>query len=555
MGALVVTLGAYLLAPITLIAINSFNAANFGQPAEWGLENWRAAFSQPALLQALFNTLLVFWVYTAIAFPVAVLIAWILARTQIPFSRSWELGFWLSFMLPGLATTVGWIYAFDPNIGMINQFAQKLPFIDGPIFNIFSFPGILFAHLMGNAISTKVMLLTPAFRNMDSAMEEAARVGGASNLRTMLRVTLPVMIPPMAVVFMLNIVRIFNSFETELLIGVPANFYVFSTKVYQLARQEMPPEPGQATALASLTMIVIALVIPLQRWLLGRRIYTTVTGNMRPAVFSLGRWQPVATGFVIFVVLLLVPTPVMILALGSFMSRLGFFDFNPAFTLDHWTLVLSDEHFMVALRTTLTLATFAAITSPVMFSTIAYILVRTKLRGRGTLDAIVWASAAVPGMLSSLGLLWLVLGTPFLRPMYGTIYILFVVVMMQGMLTGTQIFKGSFLQVGADMEDAARVSGANWLRTYLNIWLPLIMPTLIMIAVINFVSAANTTTSIVLLASRETRTLSVLALELMVSGDSAKYEEAGIVSMVVVMITMIVALVARKFGYGMGVRA
>ena len=555
MATLIVTLGAYVIGPVTLILINSFNVAPFGEAAVYGLDNWRIAFAQPALLQSLWNTVMVFWLYTAIAFPVAVLIAWILARTRIPFSHGWEMGFWLSYMLPGLATTVGWIYAFDPHIGIINDLVARLPFIDGPIFNIFSVPGIVFAHLMGNAISQKVMLLTPAFRNMDSALEEAARVGGATNLRTLLRITLPVMVPPMAVVFMLNIVRIFNSFETELLLGVPANFYVFSTKVYQLARQAIPPQPGQATALASLTMAVIALVIPLQRWLLSRRLYTTVTGQMKPALVSLGPWQPVATAFVVVVILLLVPTPMMILVLGSFMNKVGFFDFTPTFSLKHWSLVFGDDHFWLALRTTLGLAAFAGIASPLLFSIIAYILAQTKLRGRAALDSIVWSSAAVPGMLSSLGLLWLILGMPFLRPAYGTIYIMFLVVLLQGMLTGVQIFKSSFLQVGRDMEDAARVAGAGWIRTYFKVWLPIIMPSMIMIAVMNFVIAANTTTSIILLASRETRTLSILALELMISGDAAQYEAAGIVSLIIVTITMAVAVAARRFGYGIGIRA
>ena len=93
---------------------------------------------------------------------------------------------------------------------------------------------------MANGISIKVMLLTPAFRNMDSAMEEAARVGGATNFRTMLRVTLPLMVSPMALVFALQLLRIFQSFETEFLLGQPFGFYVFSTKIFDLVRQPVP---------------------------------------------------------------------------------------------------------------------------------------------------------------------------------------------------------------------------------------------------------------------------------------------------------------------------
>ena len=98
----------------------------------------------------------------------------------------------MSFVMPAMATTMGWIFLLDPRMGLLNRLAEALPFIDQGPFNIYGLPGIVWAHLMGNGISQKVMLLTPAFRNMDLALEEAAAVSGASKLRAMMRVTLPV---------------------------------------------------------------------------------------------------------------------------------------------------------------------------------------------------------------------------------------------------------------------------------------------------------------------------------------------------------------------------
>ena len=108
-------------------------------------------------------------------------------------------------------------------------------------------------------------------------------------------------------------------------------------------------------------------------------------------------------------------------------------------------------------------------------------------------------------------------------------------------------------QMGADMEEAARVAGAGWLYTYFRIWLPLIMPTIILIGTINFVIAAQTTSSIILLASRDTITLSILALELM-SSSGADYERAGIVSIILIVMTVGVAVIARRFGLKLGVQ-
>jgi iron(III) transport system permease protein len=208
---------------------------------------------------------------------------------------------------------------------------------------------------------------------------------------------------------------------------------------------------------------------------------------------------------------------------------------------------------MRALWTTLAIATVAAIMSPLLFSVIAYILVRTRMPGRLILDWIVWGSGAIPGILAGLGLLWVFLGTPGLAFLYGTIWALILVVILQGNTTGVNVLKGVFVQVGPDMEEAARASGAGWCRTYFCIWLPLLMPTLALLAVLNFVSAAGVTSSIILLASRETITLSLLALR-MTTELADQREAASIVSIFIVLLTVGVAIPLRAISLRLGVR-
>lgn len=553
MAVLIIAFGFYILYPVILVFINSFNIAGIGQPTEWSLDNWRVAFSQPGIWTAVRNTVMIYFLYTGIGFPVAVLIAWTLARTNVKWSYGIEFMFWVSFMMPSIATTVGWTMLLDPYRGMLNQALVLLPFIDDHPFNIYSIEGIVFAHLMGGTISAKVMLLTPAFRNMNVALEEAARVAGASNVKTLMRVTLPVMVPPMVVVFMLNVVRIFSSFEVEQILGRPFHFFVFSTKIFQFVREFDPPQYGSATALASITLGLIAVIIPLQRWLLSRRQYTTVTGQFKPGLIDLGRYRWLVFGTLALLLSMLIVIPALTLLGGSFMTRVGFFQSEPTYTLDHWRQVWISPVFFKAFRTTLVLAFSTALISPLVFSAVAYVLARTRWQGRMVLDSLFWMSAAIPGILSSLGLLWLFLRTPGFIALYGTIWALILVVILQGKLTSTQLLKSIYLQMGADMEEAARVAGAGWWRTYFRIWLPLIMPTMILIGTINFVIAAQTTSSIILLASRDTITLSILALELM-SSSGADYERAGIVSIFLIALTVGVAIIARRFGLKLGVQ-
>lgn len=552
MAVVLLTLGFFLIWPVLLLLINSFNTATdwFVEPRAWGLTHWQNAFQRPGLLGSLGNSVLIWALTVVCSFPVGVAIAWTLARTRIPFSHTLEFMFWVSYMVPALPTTIAWITLLDPDIGLVNLALAKLPFVEQGPFNIFSIPGIVWAHLMTHSISLKVMLLTPAFRNMDASLEEAARVGGAGNLRTMLKVTLPLMISPMMLVLALHLLRMFQSFETEYLLGLPVGIFVYSTKIFALVRQEVP-NYGEATALASLTLLIIAAIIPLQRWILQRRRYTTISGQFRPGLIDLGPWNYLALGVIVFLLVLLTIGPVITLVLGSFMTRIGYFVLG--FTLKHWVQVLSDPVFVKALRTTLLLSTTAAIVSPLLFSVIAYVLVRTRLPGRAALDLMVWASGAIPGILLGLGLLWLFLGTPGLSFLFGTIWALLIVVILQGATTGVNVMKGVFVQVGADMEEAARVAGAGWVRTYFRIWIPLLMPTLILLAVMSFVMAAGATSSIVLLASRDTVTLSLMALELASSGVNDR-ESASIISLFIIAFTVGGALAVRAFGLRLGVR-
>jgi iron(III) transport system permease protein len=551
MAVVLLALGYFLIWPVLLLLINSFNAASdwFVEPRTWGIKHWVNAFQRPGLLASLGNSLLIWSLTVSLSFPIGVAIAWFLARTKIPYSHTLEFLFWVSYMVPSLPTTIAWITLLDPDVGMINIALKKLFQLDQGPFNIFSVPGIVWANLMGHGISIKVMLLTPAFRNMDATLEEAARVGGAGNFRTLFKVTLPLMIAPMIMVFALQLLRVFQSFETEYLLGLPFGFFVYSTKIFALIRNQVP-NYGEATVLASITLLMIALIIPLQRWILERRRYTTITGNFRPGLIDLHAGNYVAFTVIALLLIFLTVGPLAILVLGSFMQRIGYFVLG--FTLDHWRFVLTDPVFVKALRTTLALAGSAAIISPLLFSILAYILVRTRLPGRGVLDLMIWSSGAIPGILAGLGLLWVFIGTPLLNFLFGTIWALIIVVMLQGKTTGVNIMKGVFVQVGADMEEAARVSGAGWIRTYWRIWLPLLMPTLILLSVMNFVSAAGATSSIILLASRDTMTLSLMALELSSTAVNNR-EAASIISIFIIAFTMTGALLIRYFGLRLGV--
>jgi iron(III) transport system permease protein len=549
MIVLIGTMAFYVLYPLLLILVNSFNVAHVGEPEVYGLQAWKDAFSNPGIWISLWNTIKVAAVLLLITFPLSTFIAWLLARTNIPFARGFELFFWLSFLMPTLATTFGWIALLDPTTGLINQAMAGFPLLGEVQFNIYSFWGIIWVHLMANAISTKVMLLTPAFRRMDASLEEASRASGFGTFMTMARITVPVMTPILVVVFLLSLVRMFSTFEIELLLGAPWGFYVYSTKIVDLAR-ESPPLLNQAAALGSITLFFLAGFIPLQKWLIGRRQFTTVTGQFRVKRVELGMWKAPATVLVAGLAALLVIVPVLSTVGSSFMVHFGAFNLPKTWTFEYWRSALDNPDLLLALKNTLIIATSAALLGPLLFSIIAYVLVRTRLPGRSILDAICWIPSAIPGVLAGLGILWLILGTAIFRPLYGSLFLLVVVTMLGGMTLSTQILKANFIQMGKDLEEASRASGAGFWRTYFKIVFPVMMQTMLLVAIMKFMFAAEHTSSIILLATSQTLTLSLLTLEQVAYGY---YEPASVTIILVIALTVGFGVLGRLCGLKVGV--
>jgi iron(III) transport system permease protein len=534
----------FVLYPVLLILINSFQIAGPGEEPIFGLEGWRFATTEPGIRSSLYNTLVLLLVRQLISFPIAILLAWLIARTDIPLRGWFELTFWVSFFLPTLSVTLGWILLLDPEYGLLNElWTNTFHTSKGP-FNIYSFSGIIWAHLVANGISVKVMLLTPAFRNMNASLEEASRLCGATALGTLFRVVIPMMTPAIVVVFLLSTIRGMQTFEIEMILGTPIGIDVYSTKIYRLIYQD-PPAFAPATALSTITLFIILPFIIMQRWLITRRQYTTVEGRSQVHPVRLGLWKYPAFVFITVISVVLTVLPLVLLLMATFMKLFGFFHIPNPWTLANWQRVIDDPVFLISLKNTILMGLGATFLSVLLFSLIAYIVVRSKLAGRAILDFVSWLPIALPGILLGIGLLWLFLDNAVFRPIYGTVTLLVIATVIGTMPLGTQIIKSNMIQIGAELEEASRVVGASWWYTYRTIVLPIMTPVLVLVGLTSFISAARDISHVALLATHRSRTLALLQLDFMVAGH---YEGAAVVSTLVVGLSTGLALITCFFG-------
>jgi iron(III) transport system permease protein len=532
--------------PLLFLLTGSFNLSPPGREVVYGLGNWVRAFSDSGTVDALWMSFLLSVVRLIPAMILSVLFAWLIARTDMPGGKVIESFCWVAYFVPDFPLVLAWILLLDPSFGFLNTVAKSLPFVEGSLFNPYSFWGIVWVHTATGGIWFKVMLLTPVFRRLGASLEEAARVSGASAATMLWRITLPVLSPMILAISVLSFIRGLQSFNTELLLGTPAGIYVYSTKIYDYLQRE-PAAYGEATALGSVFLLVLAILLfAYWKLLSGKRKFTVVTGQgYSTSRVKLGKWKHVALAGCVSYIAVMMLLPLLFLVIGSFMRRYGFFGIESPFTLAHWRHLFGDPIFLVSLKNSLIIATATALGGIFLYSTVAYMLVSRRMKAAPLLESFCWLPHILPGILLGLGVLWLFLATPLRHALYGTVWgIAFALILSDSPVT-TQAFKAGFLQLGGDLEEAARVTGASWWYTYRRILLPLVAPIAAAVGLMNFGGALTSISTPVLLYSHQSRPLSILLLEYSFTGELERGAALGLLITVIICAMM---LVGRRLG-------
>ncbi len=548
-GLLLATVAFLVLYPIGTVVMLTFLPNELS--GVFGTIPWYRAFEEPGMTQSVLNTIYVVVAVQVISMPIAVLFSWVLGRTDLPGSRSFEFCFWIMFFLPSMGVLTGWLLLFDPDFGLVNDWLKDWGLVTGSVFNLYSFWGIVFVHLTTYGIAVKVMLLTPAFRNLDGAVEEASRICGAGRMQTLFRIVLPILLPAMAVVLLMSIIRGLETFEIELILGTPIKFQVYSTKIYLLMANS-PPEFKAAGTLGTSVLAMVLPLILLQRWVSTRRSYATLTGRSSSARVRLGAWRWPVFVLMLLSIAFMSLLPFTMLLAGSFMKLFGFFDLPQVWTIDHWVKALGDVTFTSSLRNMLYLGLGTAFLAVALYVIVAYCVVRVRGRLGGPLDLLSWLPLTVPGIVLGFGYLNMAVQVPLFAFFYGTIGALILVSFLAAMPLGVQVLKIHMLQMGNEIEEAGRIVGGSWLATFRRIVVPLTTPALAVVGIMVFAGTIRSVSSIMLLSTGDNRVLSVLQVEFLSDGSLGP---AAVVGTVIVLISLAAAAVVRLVSLRFGVQA
>lgn len=551
MLVLLVVVGFLVVYPLFMIFYGSFRGGPpYFPDLKFSLQGYIDAFGNTQNYFTLFTS---FWLGAAraiLAIIIAVFLAWVVTRTDTPYKKILEVAVWIQFFLPYQPIIMAWILLLSPRTGMVNQWLVQTFHLSSPPFDIYTYGGIIWVSTIQWA-SVMFILITPAFKGMDAALEESSRILGANRFATLRRITLPILAPTIMATMTISFVKIMESFETELFLGYSKGIRVYTTRVYNLI-YESPPNYPEGMALSTVFLFIIFGLIYLNQRLLGNRQYVTISGRgyaTRPT--PLGRWKYVTLGVLIFYFFVGVVIPLAGLTIGTFMQLFGVAVKDP-WTTRHWSGVFSDNLFYSALKNSLYIGLGSATVGMIFYALISYVITKTKFAGRRTLDFMTWLPWGVPGMVISLGFLWAYVGgIPLPFTLYGTLYLIMLVLIVQAFPLGIRTMNGSMVQLGNELEESSRTLGASWLYTFRRIVAPLITPAFISTWIIIFVLALKSLGTVLFLVSTKTRPLSVLMFEYWMGGSFA--ERALVVGLIQALLVLALAIVARVLGAKQGV--
>lgn len=522
----VIALAVLIAWPIGWLILMSFDDGQGG----FTLANYVRAATAKRYWDAAVNSLILSTSVGFLSVVVATPLAWAIARTNMPGRRFIQVMALASLITPGFLTAVAWILLAGPNAGLLNQLFRAVTGFEGPLFNILTMKGMIFVTLL-ECFPFAFIIISSALQNISAELEDAANISGASTVRTLWLVTLPLVMPAILAGFILAFLEALVLFSSPAIIGVPARTYVLTTQIWALF--QFPPQIGIASALSLPLLLITMVLLLVQRRLLGRRGYITVTGKAAaPRVIDLGwaRWPMFL--FCFLVVMASAGLTYIVLYSYAASKVWGLLPFGANFTFENFRMVLFDlDSAQKGLKNSLILAFGAASVAVILGGVLAYVSERRLLRGAWAVGFLAMAPMVIPGIVFAVGLF-----SAYTRPpliLYGTLWILFVAYLTKFLPLAYMNSATAIKSVSPDLEEAARISGASGLGTFRRITVPLVRQGLLSGWFLVFIYSLRELSSSILLFTNNTVVASVAIYDLYETGAWPQLSALGFILLVI----------------------
>ncbi len=476
---------------------------------------------------------------------IGVPVAWVMTRTDFPLKKHFRSWFCLPYAIPPYVGAIGWIILANPTSGILNHLAGT------PWINIYSFVGLtwveasfLFPFVLLNALA--------ALDQMDSSLEEAARMSGATPWQVLQDVSLPLLRPAIFNGFVLCLLASAASFGVPALIGSPARIYLMTTQIYSYQRLGSENGMNLSIALSSLLMAFSMILLFIsQRWLAPKPFAIVSGKTSRPSVLALGklRWPL----FICFSILLLVifVLPLGAVLLSALSSVQGSWSINSLGFSNFSRVLFSTEETPRAIGHSLMLGLFVSVFCSLFCFFICYFQTRLRLSSSRWAEIFISIPYSTPGTVVALSLiLSFSLGFWGYGPsLYNTLLLMGLAYVIKYLSLSQRIVQDGYQQIHPCLDEAAQVSGASWAERMSGIFFPLLKSSLMAACFLIFMPVVSELTMSILLTGPGLETIGTLIFQLQEYSDVAG-GGASVLSVLIVGLVLIMNWSLKKLSQG-----
>lgn len=460
--------------PIGLVFHQSLLSGPFFMPASrLSVESFAFIFDDPDFWSATRNTFGVAVGMGAIAIPLGALLAFLMVRTDLPGRRWLETPLLVPIFVSPVVLGFGYVVTLGP-VGFVSTVFQDV--FGGVPWNIYSLASIIVVAGLTH-VPHVYLYSSSALRSLGSDVEEAARLSGASPFRVARDVSLPMVTPALLYVGVLVFFLGFEIFGLPLILGDPEGHLVLTTYLYKLTNKLGTPSYHLMAAVAVCLIAVTFPLVMLQRFMLksAQRFVAMRGKSARQRPLALGPWKWLALALIVAWLVFSVVIPVSGIALRSVVSSWGQgVNLLDALTLDHFRAVFAEETMIRSIVNSILIGTLGGALAVGGYLAIGLCTHRRPDGLSRFVDYIVLTPRAMPGLMAGLAVFWVFLFVPFLNPARSTLFAVWFAYSVVWLAYGMRLIQSALMQVGPELEEAARLVGASNGRVARDVTVPLV---------------------------------------------------------------------------------
>ena len=531
---ILIPLGQMIIQTLTLAGADAARVDG-GREGMFTLYYWKrvltSSISQKMLWTPLKNSLLISVCTAAFGITLGSLLAWLMVRSDLPYKKFFSLALIIPYMIPSWCKSMAWLTIFKNERvggaqGLLGFLGIQTP--DWLAYGPFAIIVVLVIHYYAYAY----LLVSSALSSINSELEEMGEILGASKARILTKITFPLVMPAILSAVIMTFSKAMGTFGVPSVLGLKIGYYTVSTTMYNSIQN------GQNRVAFAISLILIAIasfsVFLNQQAIGSRKSFSTIGGKgSRSNPIRLGKWRPVIVGILIAFIAVAVVFPVVILLYQSFMLEPGNYSLSN-FTLHYWTGgsvptidqgepgIFKNPQSMKYLVNTIKLVVLTSLFATVFGQLIGYINSRGRKLFSGKLvEQLVFIPYLIPSI--AFGAMYLALFATakkiemfgyritLVPSLYGSFALLVLIAVVKNMPFASRAGTSNMLQISTELEEAAQVENAGFLRRFFKIVFPLSKGGMISGFMLVFISIMKELDLIVILMTPSQQTLPYMA--------------------------------------------